>query len=69
MPNSISLQELEALNFIRAGSIRLVGRRCQSQIELERPNEEMSRSLLKLSGGSVDDYATFSDRCTTRPSC
>ena len=32
MPNSISLQELEALNFIRAGSIPLDGRRCQSQM-------------------------------------
>ena len=28
----------------------------------------MSRRLLKFSGGSVDDYATFSTS-TTRPSC
>ncbi len=30
---------------------------------------ELSRSLLKLSGGSVDDYATFSASFTTSPSC
>jgi hypothetical protein len=30
---------------------------------------ELSRSLLKLSGGSVDDYATFSASDTTSPSC
>ena len=30
---------------------------------------EMSRRLLKFSGGSVDDYATCSASFPTRPSC
>jgi len=29
----------------------------------------MSRSLLKFSGGSMDDYATCSASFTTSPSC
>ena len=29
----------------------------------------MSRPLLKFSGGSADDYATFSASFTTKPSC
>jgi len=30
---------------------------------------ELPRRLLKISGGSVDDYATFSASSFTTPSC
>ena len=39
-----------------------------SSTTLWQPVSELSRSLLKFSGGSIDDYATFST-FPARPSC
>jgi hypothetical protein len=41
---------------------------CMARLLVFAVDLEMSRSLLKISGGSINDYAIFS-ALLTRPSC